>query len=71
MNDWQQIVVIILLTLCVIRIALSIYTFFRKTNDKANPCDTCPTGCELKNMLDKKRDECHNSRKENKKKCCG
>ncbi len=70
MNDWQQVVVIILLILCIIRIGRSIYTFFRKTNDKANPCDTCPTGCELKDMIDKKRTECNNSRKQNKKKCC-
>nr|DAT27628.1 MAG TPA: FeoB-associated Cys-rich membrane protein [Caudoviricetes sp.] len=71
MNNWQQWVVIILLLLCAIRVAKGIYSFVHKTNKKVNPCDTCPTGCELKSLLDKKRAECGASQKPKKKKCCG
>lgn len=34
------------------------YFFFRRTRENQNPCDSCVSGCELKDMMDKKRGEC-------------
>ena len=36
-----------------------------------NPCDSCASGCELKNLYDKKRAECSGVTKKKKKSCCG
>lgn len=33
-------------------------SFFRRTRENKNPCDSCVSGCELKDMLEKKRKEC-------------
>lgn len=71
MSNWQEWVVGLLLLLCAIRIGQNVYTFFRRTKDKSNPCANCATGCELKQLYDKKRSECSGTRKETKKKCCG
>lgn len=70
MNNWQEWVVAILLLLCVVRIGMSIYSFFRRANEKDNPCAGCASGCELKRLYDEKRDECSKKRKKTKKSCC-
>ena len=57
--------------LCVIRIGMSVYAFFRRAKEGGNPCDTCATGCDLKRLLDEKRAECGKGRKKKKKSCCG
>lgn len=41
--------------------------FFRGVKEKRNPCANCATGCELKNLYEKKRSECSEERKETKK----
>lgn len=70
MSNWQEWVVALLLLLCAIRISQNIYAFFRRTKEKNNPCENCASGCELKNLYDKKRSECNKERKDAKKKCC-
>ncbi|MCD8183980.1 MAG: hypothetical protein LUE99_13850 [Bacteroides sp.] len=71
MSNWQNWVVAVVLLLCAIRIGQSIYAFFRHVKEKRNPCENCASGCELKQLYDKKRAECSGERKETKKKCCG
>jgi len=58
MNSWQEWVVALLLLLCAVRIGMSIYSFFHRVKENGNPCDSCASGCELKNLYDKKRAEC-------------
>lgn len=70
MNNWQTWVVALILLLCVIRIGQSIYSFFRKVKEKRNPCENCASGCELKQLYDKKRAACGGKQKETKKNCC-
>lgn len=71
MNSWQEWVVALLLLLCIVRMGMGVYTFFRQVRGKANPCDTCISGCELKKLYDEKRAECVGSKKKKKKSCCG
>ena len=58
MNNWQEWVVGVLVVLCIVRLVYGIYTFFRRTRDSGNPCDSCVSVCVLKDMMDKKRKEC-------------
>ena len=53
MNSWQEWVVALLLLLCAVRIGMSIYSFFHRVKENGNPCDSCASGCELKNLYDK------------------
>jgi uncharacterized membrane protein len=71
MSNWQEWVIALLLLLCVIRIGMSVYAFFRRAKEGGNPCDTCATGCDLKRLLNEKRAECGKGRKKKKKSCCG
>lgn len=71
MNNWQEWVVAILLLLCVVRIGMSVYSFFRCTKEKGNPCASCASGCDIKRLYDEKRDECRKGSKKAKKSCCG
>ena len=71
MNNWQEWVVGVLVVLCIVRLVYGIYTFFRRTRDSGNPCDSCVSGCELKDMMEKKRRECDVKKKSTKKNCCG
>lgn len=34
------------------------FIFFRRTRESENPCDSCVSGCDLKDMMEKKRQEC-------------
>ncbi|WP_300647729.1 hypothetical protein [uncultured Bacteroides sp.] len=71
MNGWQHWAVAFILLLCIVRIGQGIYVFFRKVKEKHNPCENCITGCELKQLYEKKRSGCTQKKKEVKKKCCG
>lgn len=71
MSNWQNWVVVLVLLLCAFRIGQNIYSFFRRVKEKRNPCENCVTGCELKQLYDKKRAECSGKPKETKKNCCG
>ena len=52
MNSWQEWVVALLLLLCAVRIGMSIYSFFHRVKENDNPCDSCASGCELKNVVE-------------------
>ena len=69
--NWQECVVAVLLVLCVIRIVYGIYNFFRRTKNNENSCANCASGCELKRQLDKKQQECKETKSHSKKNCCG
>ena len=71
MNNWQDWVVGVLVVLCIARVIYGIFRFFRRTRENQNPCDSCVSGCEIKDMMDKKRGECDVKKKSTKKKCCG
>ena len=71
MNNWQEWVVGVLIVLCIARVIYGIYVFFRRTRESANPCDSCVSGCELKDVMEKKRNECSVKKKSTKKNCCG
>ena len=67
MINWQEWVVGVLVVLCIARIIYGIFLFFRRTRENKNPCDSCVSGCELKDMLEKKRKECGVKKKSTKK----
>ena len=69
--SWQDWVVVLLIIACVVRIALSMRTFFRNTKENKNPCASCASGCELKNQFDKKQQQCRNNKPLVKKKIGG
>ncbi|WP_289118698.1 hypothetical protein [uncultured Bacteroides sp.] len=69
-NSWQEWVVALLLLLFAVRIGMSIYSFFHQVKENGNPCDGCASGCELKNLYDKKRAECSGVTKKKEKSCC-
>ena len=71
MNNWQEWVVGVLVVLCITRVVYGIFLFFRCTRENQNPCDSCVSGCELKDMMEKKRRECDVKKKSTKKNCCG
>lgn len=71
MSHWQEWAVGVLIVLCIARVVYGVFLFFRRTKEKKNPCATCVSGCELKDMLEKKRRECEVQKKSTKKKCCG
>lgn len=70
MMGWQQIVVIVLLAICIAWIGYRAYMFFRQMREAKNPCATCVTGCELKQLLDNKQKECSAKKEKINKKCC-
>lgn len=71
MNNWQEWVVGILITLCVLRVLYGVILFIRRTQKNENPCDSCVSGCELKDLKIKKPQNCDVKNKNNKKNCCG
>lgn len=68
--NWQEWVVGLLIVLCVARILYGIYLFFRRVKENDNPCASCASGCELKDMMEKKQKECSSKKKNTKKNCC-
>ena len=71
MNNWQECVGGVLIVLCIARVIFGIYLFFRRTSESENPCDCCVSGCDLNDMMEKKRQECGVKKKSTKKNCCG
>ena len=65
--NWQEWVVGLLIVLCVARILYGIYLFFRRVKENDNPCASCASGCELKDMMEKKQKECSSKKKNTKK----
>ena len=71
MNDWQSWIVALLVVLCVFRIGMSIFSFFRRGSQQEDLCKNCATGCDLKRPCNEKQVECNEYRKKKKKSCCG
>lgn len=69
--NWQEWVVGLLVVLCLCRILYGFYRFFRRTKANDNPCSSCVSGCELKEMMEKKQQACRIKEKSKKKNCCG
>ncbi len=42
--------------------------FFRRVKENDNPCASCASGCELKDMMEKKRKECSSKKKKRQRK---
>ena len=70
MSNWQNWAVALILLLCIVRIGQRVYAFFMKVRENRNPCENCATGCELKQLYEKKLSECSDGKKEINKKCC-
>ena len=68
MSNWQEWVVGLLVVLCIARVVYGIFLFFRRTQENQNPCESCVSGCELKDMMETKRRECDVKKKSTKKK---
>ena len=69
--NWQEWVVGLLIVLCVVRLVYSLRLFFRRARNNDNPCANCASGCELKDMMEKRKDECREKKRSTKKNCCG
>lgn len=69
--SWQEWIVALLVVLCVLRIVYGLYRFFRRSRANDNPCANCVSGCELKDMMQKRQQECRDRQKSKKKNCCG
>ena len=70
MSNWQSWVVGVLVVACIARMIYGILLFFRRAKENKNPCSTCVTGCELKDIVERKRMECPSKKKSTKKNCC-
>lgn len=57
-THWQEWIVALLVLLCIIRIGMSVISFFHPSKKERDPCSNCPTGCEIKKLYDKKRLGC-------------
>ena len=70
MMGWQDAVVYLLLIYCVWRIVSRIRIFFAGTAKKNNPCESCASGCKLKDLYEQQRKTCSEKQKKMKKSCC-
>lgn len=54
---------------CIVRSPYSLWylSFFRRVKENDNPCASCASGCELKDMMEKKQKECSSKKKNTKK----
>ena len=52
MSDWQKWVVALLLLLCAVRVGQGIFAFFKRSSQSKNPCDSCVSGCELRDFME-------------------
>ena len=75
MTDWQSWIVALVVLLCIIRLGQGVFSFFRRTKQKENPCLHCPQECEIKHLYEQKRQECSAKQEKigrnSKKNCCG
>lgn len=58
--NWQQWAVGVVVAYCVFRILRAGYFLIRRTKEKASPCSTCTTGCDLKSLKKDDVKECDN-----------
>lgn len=69
--NWQEWIVGLLIVLCVVRLVYSLRLFFRRARNNDNPCASCASGCDLKDMMEKRKEECRTKKQPTKKNCCG
>ena len=56
MKNWQDWIVVIIVALSFGYVAYRMYKFILRTKKNENPCDTCATGCSLRDMVQDKMD---------------
>lgn len=67
----QEIIVIAVVCFCMFYAVRRLFIFFKGSANGKNPCENCPSGCELQKMLEEKKQECTKNKKYHKKNCCG
>lgn len=68
---WQDWAVGIVVLLCAIEVVRRSIRFFRSAKNNDNPCASCTSGCDLKQLFDEKQQKCRSEQKKPDKKCCG
>lgn len=56
--DTQEIIVYLIVLGCVGWILSHLFSFVKRTNKGESPCDSCATGCELRDLYKAKQLEC-------------
>ncbi|NDV66859.1 hypothetical protein [Bacteroides sp. 224] len=67
----QEIIVALIVFLCVAEVIRRTLKFFRSPKNNENPCANCVGGCDLKRIMDEKKQNCGAIQKKNDEKCCG
>lgn len=63
----QSIIVIAIVIICILYVGHHIINYFKSVKKGENPCASCPSGCELHQIIEKKKQRCiQNSVKKNK-----
>jgi len=65
----QELIVSAIVFFCVFYVGNRIVLFFRNSNNNENPCANCTSGCELRDMMEKKKQQCRELKRNEKKKC--
>lgn len=68
MSNWQDWAVIFILIICFGWVAYKTYHFIMRTKRNESPCDSCATGCALKNSISKDTVDLHSCGSEGSKK---
>ena len=71
--SWQECVVTVIVLLCILWVIYKLVHFFRSSGKNENPCASCISDCDLKNMFEEKQRECKTKQKkgnDSKKSCC-
>lgn len=67
----QEIIVIAVVCFCLSFVGRRLFLFFKGTASGKNPCANCASGCELRRILEEKKQECIKNQHKKKKNCCG
>lgn len=66
----QEVIVSAIVFFCVFYVGNRIVIFFKGANQNENPCANCTTGCELRDLMEKKKKQCREEKKTKKKNHC-
>lgn len=66
----QELIVSAIVFFCVFYVGNRIVNFFKGANRNDNPCANCTTGCELRDLMEKKKQICREEQKSKRKNCC-
>lgn len=67
----QEIIVAVLVLICLGIVLRKIFLFFKHAEENDNPCANCSSGCDLRQMMDEKKQQCRKESTQKKKNCCG